>query len=58
MNRDIMHKLGFDKEMDLIDKKICPLCKKPVGVFRDALSRKEYGISGICQECQDGVFGK
>lgn len=25
--------------------------------FRDALSRKEYGISGMCQKCQDSVFG-
>ncbi|MAH51953.1 hypothetical protein CMI37_39410 [Candidatus Pacearchaeota archaeon] len=25
--------------------------------FRDELSRKEYGISGLCQCCQDGIFG-
>ena len=25
--------------------------------FRDELSRKEYGISGLCQCCQDSVFG-
>ena len=25
--------------------------------FRDELSRKEYGISGLCQCCQDGSFG-
>jgi len=25
--------------------------------FRDALSHKEYGISGLCQTCQDGIFG-
>lgn len=25
--------------------------------FRDELSRKEYGISGLCQPCQDGIFG-
>lgn len=25
--------------------------------FRDALSRKEFGISGMCQKCQDSVFG-
>ena len=25
--------------------------------FRDALSHKEYGISGLCQCCQDGIFG-
>ena len=25
--------------------------------FRDELSRKEYGISSLCQCCQDGIFG-
>ncbi len=25
--------------------------------FRDELSRKEYGISGLCQCCQDNIFG-
>jgi hypothetical protein len=25
--------------------------------FRDELSRKEYGISGFCQGCQDDFFG-
>ena len=25
--------------------------------FRDELSRKEYGISGLCQRCQDNIFG-
>jgi hypothetical protein len=25
--------------------------------FRDELSRKEHGISGFCQSCQDNVFG-
>ena len=25
--------------------------------FRDELSRKEHGISGFCQSCQDDIFG-
>jgi len=25
--------------------------------FNDELSRKEYGISGLCQCCQDMIFG-
>jgi hypothetical protein len=25
--------------------------------FRDELSRKEHGISGFCQTCQDDIFG-
>ena len=37
----------------------CPCCGKviDVGEFRDDLSRKEYTISGMCQDCQDEVFG-
>ena len=40
-----------------IDKGECIFCHKPVGKFRDAISRKEYSNSGMCQTCQDGVFG-
>lgn len=32
-------------------------CGKPALGFRDALSAKEYQISGLCQECQDAFFG-
>jgi len=34
----------------------CPMCRQPVGNFKDALSAKEYQISGLCQRCQDEVF--
>lgn len=37
---------------------ICVVCKSPAVSFRDALSEKEYGISGMCQRCQDSVFEK
>ena len=32
-------------------------CGGPATEFRDALSKKEYGISGLCQKCQDSIFG-
>lgn len=32
-------------------------CGGPATDFRDELSRKEYSISGLCQSCQDLVFG-
>lgn len=42
---------------DALRLKVCIDCKKNVeGSFRDDLSVKEYGISGLCQECQDKVF--
>ena len=41
-------------------EKICVFCHKSIKMkdFRNELSRKEYKISGICQRCQDDVFGK
>jgi uncharacterized CHY-type Zn-finger protein len=38
-------------------QKICVACRKQITGFRDTLSEKEYTISGLCQECQDEVFG-
>ena len=32
-------------------------CGGPAAEFRDELSAKEYRISGLCQQCQDSVFG-
>jgi hypothetical protein len=34
-----------------------PPCGKEITLFRDALSLKEFAVSGMCQECQDKVFG-
>lgn len=31
-------------------------CGKPITKFNDELSEKEYGISGLCQACQDRIF--
>ena len=35
---------------------LCPFCRDPIGEFRDALSLREFKISGLCQSCQDSVF--
>ncbi len=43
--------------LESLDKGDCPTCGGSIGPFRDRLSRKEFGISGICQKCQDSVFG-
>ena len=40
---------------------ICTSCKTTEiteDTFRDAISRKEFTISGLCQTCQDDVFGE
>jgi hypothetical protein len=58
MNREIMEELGLGKELNMIDAGICPTCGKKVNALRNAKSVQEYGISGMCQDCQDSVFGK
>jgi hypothetical protein len=35
----------------------CVSCGKPANTFKDERSRKEYNISGLCQDCQDQIFG-
>ena len=35
----------------------CVTCQGEAKSFRDAISEKEYTISGMCQTCQDGIFG-
>ena len=46
------------KRVESIRSDVCSWCGKPATEFRDGLSRKEYTISGFCQECQDKTFGR
>lgn len=32
-------------------------CGGPASEFKDDVSRREYTISGLCQKCQDDLFG-
>jgi len=69
---DAMAKAMFGRgRRDSMGNSICVSCGTKVSLiidpslqliegalpFRDALSLKEYGISGLCMKCQDGVFG-
>jgi len=47
---------GVDVEESIrIDRCIAPPigCGKAAESFKDEISRKEFAISGMCQECQD-----
>ena len=59
MNKDIMKACGFGKAVENVEAGLCATCVKKIDFakFRDELSKKEYGISGMCQKCQDSVFG-
>lgn len=41
---------------EALEKMICVRCHKKAGFFRDMLSVKEYGLSALCQKCQDEIF--
>jgi hypothetical protein len=60
MNKDIMRMAGFGKEVEKVELGLCPFCQVTIKMedFRDDISRREYKISGLCQSCQDNIFGK
>lgn len=60
MNRKIMEELGFDKQLKNVENGLCATCGKSVAknTFRNAISRREFKISGMCQDCQDKIFGE
>jgi len=41
-----------------IARNICVTCKGDAVAFDDALSQKEFTISGMCQKCQNDTFGE
>lgn len=43
---------------DTINNHLCMTCDGVAESFRDEISRREYAISGMCQQCQDGFFDK
>lgn len=59
MNIDVLKKIGFVKEADNIQYHKCPLCGKAINKadFKDTVSLREYNISGMCQACQDRIYG-
>ncbi len=42
--------------IEALKNKFCVACGQQAITFKDELSRTEYGISGMCQKCQDEVF--
>ena len=51
--------LGKLKSMsNLVSEEGCNTCRKEYPlIFKDIPSYREFKISGICQTCQDEVFG-
>ncbi|KKN27772.1 hypothetical protein LCGC14_0861220 [marine sediment metagenome] len=57
----VKEKLGlfFPEELERIRNNQCPICCCNIDItkFKDKLSLKEFHISGLCQKCQDKMFG-
>lgn len=43
--------------VETINENRCMSCNGSADNFRDALSMREYSISGLCQKCQDEIWG-
>ena len=58
MNKEIMKKMGFEKEVEKVEHGFCPFCNMPINIadFKNEISKKEYKISGLCQQCQNETF--
>ena len=57
-NLNIIEMLFPEKAKDIKEGR-CPGCQKSVEGehYRDAISVRESEISGLCQKCQDDIFG-
>lgn len=59
MNKKIVKQI-FPEIVERIEQCKCATCGKDIEKesFRNKISIKEYTISGMCQDCQDSIFGK
>jgi len=62
--KGFLKSLGFGREVSRVKECTCKECKCPLCTekvnedeFRNEVFIKEFKSSGLCQECQDTVFG-
>lgn len=53
----ILSNYNDTKQVSECYRMVCLFCNKQIKGFKDELSKKEYQLSGLCQECQDRIFG-
>jgi hypothetical protein len=58
---DVLTDLAGADRRETIKQDVCippPIgCGGPANEFEDEMSRREFRISGLCQACQNKVFG-
>jgi len=59
IQKDFTKKLRLLRKITMIKDNRCPLCTERVdkSEFRNKVFMREFKSSGLCQECQDTVFG-
>jgi len=60
MEAALSNMFGFDRRNAITADRCVPApigCGEPATEFKDAKSRKEFTISGLCQKCQNEIFG-
>ena len=53
---DLSKTLGTPRSV-AFKNNLCVTCSGKAEVFRDMISNKEYTLSGLCQGCQDKIWG-
>lgn len=58
MNEEIIKAIFGSEIVERLHNHLCPICGQEIDEsdFRDELSKREYNISGMCQQCQDKIF--
>ena len=57
---DVLTSFTGKNRRQVVRDGLCMCCDSTGNIatsFSDDISRKEYAISGLCQSCQDDVFG-
>ena len=57
--KSFLRSLGFGQEVAMVEECRCPLCADRVDEdeFRNEVFIREFESSGLCQGCQETVFG-
>ena len=56
LDKFISETFGISRKVS-IENNVCTLCNEDALHFIDDLSKKEFTISGMCQNCQNSFFG-
>jgi len=55
LKKALNNMMGLNIE-ESIKNDICIVCKNKATEFKDEVSKNEFAISGLCQQCQDNFW--